>query len=314
VSAEAALRAWGGGTLRLIKDRENAVYEALLADGRRSALRLHRDGYQSVVAIRSELWWMQSVAARGVSVPAPVPTAAGELVHVLPGGQVATMISWVDGAELGAADVALGGSLAERMAQFTAIGRLVADLHNATDTLELPNWFVRHAWDSDGFLGKEPFWGRFWENPALSSGELETLLSARDTARTSLRAYTDNGADFGLIHADVLRENVIFGPNGPVLIDFDDCGFGYRIYDLASFASQNDTEPDYAKLMAAALAGYRGRRGLSDEAVRLLPMFVMLRRFASCGWIVPRVPEGDARIKEYAQRAVRAAKIYLMSV
>jgi len=309
MSAEDALAAWGGGTLRLIKDRENAVYEAQLTDGRRAALRLHRQGYQSVDAIRSELWWMQAVT--GVSVPSPMPTLAGDMLHILPGGRVATMISWVDGDELGAADVALGGSTALKADRFCAIGRLAAQLHEASDGLNLPDWFTRPAWDRDGFLGETPFWGQFWKNPALTSGEIETVLAARDTAGMLLQDYAEDGGDYGLIHADLLRENVLFGADGPVLIDFDDCGFGFRIYDIATLASQNESEPDYAELMAAALAGYREIRALSDQTEQLLPMFVMLRRFASCGWVVPRVSAGDPRMRTYAQRAVTAAERFL---
>lgn len=311
MSAAAALAAWGGGTVRPIKDRENAVFEARLADGRRGALRLHRPGYQSAAAIRSELWWMQAAGRAGVAVPAPVPTRSGALLHELPGGRIATMISWVEGEALGAADVALGGPAARQADRFRAIGALVARLHDATDRLDLPDGFTRHRWDADGFLGETPFWGRFWENPALEPGETETLLAARAVARRLLLDFAAEGADFGLIHADVLRENVLFTDRGPVLIDFDDCGFGFRIYDLASLASQNETEPNHAELMATAIAGYRGERPLSAAAERLLPVFVMLRRFASCGWIVPRVPEADARLRIYAARAVQAAERFL---
>ncbi|MCP3971562.1 MAG: phosphotransferase [Rhodobacteraceae bacterium] len=306
-----ALAAWGGGTLRLIKDRENAVYEVLLADGRRAAMRLHREGYQSEQAIRSELWWMQAVAGAGVAVPAPVPTLAGELLYAGSGGRVATVISWVEGKELGAAEDVLTGDALRQEARFRAIGRLVAELHNATDALTLPDWFNRHAWDAEGFLGDNPFWGRFWESPALNRAGSETIQAARAQAREALVSYLAGGADFGLIHADVLRENVFLGPGGPVLIDFDDCGFGFRIYDLATLASQNEGEPNYAGLMAAALAGYREERELATEAERLLPMFLMLRRFASCGWIVPRAdPEAEA-VRAYAERAVRAAERFL---
>jgi len=309
MSAEEALAAWGGGTLRLIKDRENVVYEARLTDGRRAALRLHREGYQSAAAIRSELWWMKAVA--GIGVPAPVPTLNGRLLHVLPNGRVATMISWVEGEELGAAGQTLAGTEAEQLARFRAVGGLVAQLHNATDALVLPEWFARHSWDREGLLGDEPFWGRFWENPALSVAEVETVLRARDAAQKVLRDY-ESRADCGLIHADVLRENVLFGVYGPVLIDFDDCGFGYRIYDLATLASQNETESNYAELMRVAVEGYREYRAFSVEAERLLPMFVMLRRFASCGWVVPRVPDGDARMRAYAERAAAAAQAFLV--
>jgi len=311
VNAEVALRAWGGGSLRPIKDRENAVYEVKLTDGRRAALRLHREGYQSAESIRSELWWMQAVALAGVPVPLPVPSGGGDLVHILPDGRVATMISWVEGDELGAAEHALGGSQDEKCGRFDAIGQLVARLHNVTDTLVLPDWFCRHYWDADGFLGETPFWGRFWENPTLRLGELDTIQSARTRAGEQLAAFVKAEADFGLIHADVLRENVLFGADGAVLIDFDDCGFGFRIYDLATLASQNETEADHAKLMSAAIAGYRKRRPLSEYAEAMLPCFVMLRRFASCGWIVPRAAPDDPQVRLYTKRAVDAAQRFL---
>jgi len=314
VAAEAAeaLRAWGGATQapRLIKDRENAVFEVHLHSGQRAALRLHRVGYQSAAAITSELWWMQEVGARDVPVPLPVPTQNGALIHELANGRIATMISWVDGAQLGDHGVDLGGSTAEQEARFHKIGALVAKLHNATDALTLPADFERHRWDIDGFLGEAPFWGRFWENPTLSEDEQETVLAAREKAREMLEVFVLDGGDFGLIHADVLRENVLFDGDDAVLIDFDDCGFGFRLYDLASLASQNEQEPHYQALMNAAFEGYRSQRDLPEDTAALLPMFVMLRRFASCGWVVPR--EGVDSQRAYAQRAVRAAERFLI--
>ena len=45
---------WGGCVApRLIKNRENAVFEVMLPSGR-AALRLHRVGYQTEAAVRSE--------------------------------------------------------------------------------------------------------------------------------------------------------------------------------------------------------------------------------------------------------------------
>ncbi len=125
--------------------------------------------------------------------------------------------------------------------------------------------------------------------------------------------FAAQGGDFGLIHADVLRENVLFSAGTVSIIDFDDSGFGFRLYDLATLASQNEDAPDYPDLMAAAVAGYRSIRPLSDTDVALLPMFLMLRRFASMGWVVDRVPVGDARSRTYAARAVNAARKFLDS-
>lgn len=311
--AEAALAAWGGGRIvRFLRDRENAVYEVVLPKIGRAALRLHRPGYQSLGAIRSELWWMQALAQAGLPVPMPVPTVSGDLVFDGT-GRVATVIGWIEGAALGEAGLPLAGSVSEQSKQFTAIGALMARMHNATDALALPEWFTRPRWDLGGLLGGSPVWGKFWESPALTYAERRLVLDARDRATDVLRDFKDQGGDFGLIHADVLRENVLFSGKTGSIIDFDDCGFGFRMYDFATLASQNEDEPHYADLMAAAVDGYRGKRALPKADVALLPLFVMLRRFASMGWVVDRVPKGDARLRVYAQRAVRAADRFVTS-
>ena len=62
--ARAAMRHWGvEDEPRLIKNRENAVFETRTAEGARAALRLHRPGYQSDDSIRSELWWSEALVA-----------------------------------------------------------------------------------------------------------------------------------------------------------------------------------------------------------------------------------------------------------
>jgi Ser/Thr protein kinase RdoA (MazF antagonist) len=73
-----AARHWGGHSPRLIRNRENAVFEIALPTGP-AALRLHRMGYQSDAAIWSELWWCAALAAEGVAVPAALPSQTGDL-------------------------------------------------------------------------------------------------------------------------------------------------------------------------------------------------------------------------------------------
>ncbi len=307
---QAALTAFSAHRPRFITESENAVYEVLTETGR-AALRLHRPGYQSLANIRSELWWVQALANAGVSVPKPIPASTGALIVTLPDGRLASMVEWVRGAPFGEYGKPLAGTGKDQEALFHRIGRAIAHLHNVTDTLTLPDDFQRHAWDSDGFLGDTPFWGRFWENPSLSADEVTLVQRARAVARDRLAVYTENGADYGLIHADVLRSNTYVDGDIVTLIDFDDAGFGYRIYDLATLMSQNEGLDNTPALQAAAIAGYRSMRTLSDEAVALLPMFLMLRRFASMGWIVPRREHGSDWVRIYAERAVAAAQGFL---
>lgn len=305
-----ALAAWEVRHIRLIKDRENAVHEVSLG-GARAALRLHRVGYQSARAIASEIIWMRALAAAGLRVPVPIASRGGEDVVTLATGRLATLVTWIDGTPLGAGGETLAGSAAQQAALFRAVGHAVARLHNVTDRLALPDSFDRHAWDGAGLLGENPFWGRFWESPALSEAERDLILRARDAAAARLADFSAAGGDFGLIHADVLRENVMVDGAGRVtLIDFDDAGWGFRAYDLATLMSQNEGLANSRELREAAIAGYRELRNLPQAAVALLPMFVMLRRFASMGWIVPRAPDSTG-MRGYAERAVAAARAFL---
>lgn len=303
--AEQALALWGGGAEppRLVKNRENIVFELRLADGSHAALRLHRPGYQTLAGIESELHWMRALAQAGLQVPVPVPTQDGALVAVA-GGRCLSCVTWLQGEALGSAEAPLPGEPEEQAALMHDLGALIARLHDATDAMAMPAAFTRPCWDTEGLLGEAPLWGRFWENPAFTAEDRALMLEARAAAR-ALLAPLAKGADFGLIHADVLRENVLRHEGGLALIDFDDAGFGFRHYDLATALVQSLEEPALADLAPALVAGYRTARPLAPGS---LALFVMLRCCASAGWIASRAAPGDPRQRFYAGRALRMAR------
>jgi Ser/Thr protein kinase RdoA (MazF antagonist) len=116
-------RMWGAGTApRLIKNRENAVFEVNLPQGR-AALRLHRRGYQTAAAIRSELWWCEALAKAGLPVPTAIRALTGDLLADLGAGQLASVIDWVDGPVLGQADIPLAGTVQDQCSRYAALGR-----------------------------------------------------------------------------------------------------------------------------------------------------------------------------------------------
>lgn len=302
-----AVAAWGGGpTPQLIKNRENAVFAVQLQAGR-AALRLHRQGYQTEDAIRSELWWCEALANAGVAVPRPIRANDGELLVHLADGRIASGIGWVEGNALGEAGVPLAGSAADQADLHRKLGRLVAEVHTATDRLKLPPVFRRPRWDIDGLVGEAPFWGRFWEHPSLTGDEASVLRKARDFARNRLADYAASGGDQGLIHADVLRENVIINERSLTLIDFDDSGFGFRLFDLGTALSQNLYEPNLAGITQALIEGYDSIRPLDEPDRAMLPLFTMLRTLASVGWTMPRLAPGEPIIRRHIERAVMCA-------
>lgn len=297
---EAAAAFWGARPECLLVERENAVWRVRLGDGRAAALRLHRAGYQTEAAIRSELWWCGALAERGMPVPAPVAGPGGEVLHHLPGGRFASLLGWVEGAPIGAAGVPLAGHEATQAEVHYCLGALLARVHAVTDGLCLPEWFERPAWDIDGLLGERPFWGRFWEHPALTAEEAALMVRARAWLRLRIAEHA-RGAGTAPIHADVLRENVLALDGALSLIDFDDSGMGYRLYDLGTVLSQSLAEPAFPAIRAALMAGY----GTGDGD--MVDAFTLMRCCASVGWTMPRLAPGDPIHRRHILRATALA-------
>lgn len=303
-AADEAAVAWGGHDLQLLRNRENAVYAMRLPGGARAALRLHRQGYQSEAAIQSELWWCAALARAGVAVAAPLPSDSGALLVRLGSGRLASAIAWVAGTPLGEAGQPLAGTAADQVRCHRALGHLLAQVHGATDAMTLPAGFTRPHWDIDGLTGNTPFWGRFWEHPALTPDQAALLRRARDFTRERLTDHLARGGDTGLVHADVLRENVLVNDSSLSLIDFDDCGMGFRLYDLGTVLSQNLSEPNLQAIQAALIEGYASLRPIDAEMV---PVFTLARTLASVGWTAPRLAPDDPIHRSHIARALRCA-------
>ena len=294
LSAEAAAQ-WGGTLTRLLRDRENVVYEMAVPQGR-AALRLHRQGYQTAAAIRAELWWCDALARAGLPVPAALPSRDGAMLVTLSNGRHASAIYWLEGEALGEAGVPFARPLRQTLDLHQSLGALLARLHKATDVLVLPEGFTRPRWDLDGLVGEAPFWGRFWDHPLADADQRATLTRARDALRERL------AGDQGLIHADVLRENVLVDEGKLSLIDFDDSGFGFRLYDLGTVLSQNLYEPAYPEIRDALMDGY----GTDDRA--MVEAFTLARTCASVGWTMPRLGPDDPIHSSHLARAVMCAR------
>lgn len=292
--AQEAAAHWGGTPLRLIRNRENAVFEMRLPSGRRAALRLHRQGYQPEAAIRSELWWCAALAERGVAVPAALPDREGRLLVALSTGRAASAIDWLEGEPLGEAGVPFVTPLPLLLDRHRALGRLIRRLHDTTAGLTLPPDFRRPRWDVDGLTGESPFWGRFWDHPAAAPEQRAVLVRARHALRERLSALPG----VQLVHADVLRENVLVNGSSVFLIDFDDSGWGFPLYDLGTTLSQNLYEPAYAEIRDALMEGY----GTADRD--MVELMTLARTCASVGWTMPRLAADDPVNARHIARAV----------
>lgn len=305
--AKQALPFWGleGASIRLVAQRENAVFRLSHARGN-FALRVHRADYRSRSELQSELAWMAVLGKAGLTVPHPVATLDGEPLAVV-AGRAVDLLHWVSGVQLGT--TGQGIEVPDPVGTIFKLGQTMGWLHNLSDGWERPAGFQRPSWDRAGLLGDAPLWGRFWENPALSGVQAQLLVRARDVAQARLQVL-DRQLDYGLIHADMLFENILVDGMCQCVIDFDDGGFGYRLFDLATTALRLEGLPQEAGLQRALLAGYRNERVLDETE---LPLFVMLRALSYVGWIATRrdVPNWDARQKTAIKVATAKAAQYL---
>ena len=90
---------------------------------------------------------------------------------------------------------------------------------------------------------------------------------------------------FGLVHCDMRLANLLVDGDLTKVIDFDDCGFSWFLYDCATAVSFFEHKPEVPGLLDAWVSGYRKVRDLPSEDVAEIPTFVMLRRLLLVAWI-----------------------------
>ena len=303
-AAHQALAAWSiqVAAVERVSLSENIAFRVADANGKLYVLRLHRPWYHTIDELIAEQVWTAALLDAGVDVPVPVKTREGNgyaLVDVVGEQRPAGLLEWVEGAPLDAAieGEAEDASLERLCGHFAALGEIMAAIHNQATAWSLPPGFARHAFDADGFVGERPFWGRFWESPHLDVAERHRLQSLRKPIHDILSAYGKERGTYSLIHADLHPGNVIVAGPRLHVIDFDDAGFGWHQYDIAVALYNHRSHPRFDALLGALLLGYRRRRPCSAEAVRLLPLFLLIRSLASIGWSAarPEIPHGKER-------------------
>jgi Ser/Thr protein kinase RdoA (MazF antagonist) len=274
-------------SVTLIGVSENAMFRVAAGAGAAMVVRLARPGYaESAAHVSSELLWIETLANDGViRTPGPVRAADGALLASLADDQggrwTAVAFEHVAGTML-EDQLDAGGDAA---GPFTEIGRLSARLHAHARRWRSPDGFLRFSWDTADLVGPAARWGH-WTRAALGPGDRQVLQESQDAA---LRALAVLGVDrsprhFGLIHADLRPANLIVNDGGLTVIDFDDCGYGFYLYDFASALTFYEHRPQAQAMASAWLAGYRDVAPLTREDVRAACALSMLRRLTILGW------------------------------
>ena len=118
---------------------------------------------------------------------------------------------------------------------------------------------------------------------------------------------------FGLIHADMRLANLLVNGRDIQVIDFDDCGFGWFLFDLGASVSFFEHDPRTPALCDAWQRGYRRILPLPAKDAAEIPTFVLLRRLQLVAWVGSHRFADSARDlgAEFTRGACELAERYL---
>ncbi len=297
-------------TAALINVSENATYRVDdPVTGKKWALRVHREGYHSRSAIASELAWQSALKDSGTVVtPAALRGHDGELIQsvanpALPNPRNVVLFEWENGAEPASNDVA----------GFELLGETAARMHAHVKSWQRPTWFERHTWDFETSLGERPHWGRWRDGMGLTP-EIEAVF-AKTVALIAerLERFGQSPDRFNLVHGDMRLANLLMDGGTVKVIDFDDCGFSWFLYDCATTVSFFEHQPEVPELLQAWVRGYRRIGVLSAGEEAEIETFVMLRRLLLVAWIGSHSETGLAQSMgvDYTRGTVPMCERYL---
>lgn len=208
-------------------------------------LRIHEKGFQSIDRLRSTLSWLDALAAAGFHVPKALESPDGRRVIPVGPRHLASVTRWLPGEPCKNDDPQL----------YRPAGRLLARLHEFSRTWTPPAWFTRPRATAaellDGVDAPTP------TPECLTIFDASTkarLKSAIDWARPRFEAAFEQ--DVLLLHADPHGANFLWHPEGLTLIDFDDCAFLPRAYDLATCLIDAMHRDDWRRARDDLFAGY----------------------------------------------------------
>ncbi len=292
----------------LLNLSENATFLARdPATENQLVLRVHRLHYSSVPEIYSELAWIGALRKECiVATAAPVAGINGRLVQTLPS------MGGYPGREVVAFEF-LPGNEPDRTTdlahRFWQLGEINARLHGHARGWQKPTGFVRKRWDFDAMVGPQAYWGSWRVGLGLESSGVSLIEQVLALIGEKLHTFGMSPERFGLVHADLRLANLLVDGDTLRVIDFDDCGFSWFMYDFAAAVSFIEHEPTMPTLMAAWINGYRNVAPLDDEEVAMIPLFVMLRRILLTAWVASHaeVPFARELGNEYTAGTLRLA-------
>lgn len=296
--------------VRLLSHSENAVFLLEGKDGWRKILRVHRVNYHTENAVLSELAWMEALHNdAGVETPKAVPGIDGELIQKVlakPGekARMVVLFDFITGTE---------PKIDDLIEAFCHLGTIAAHMHIHARSWKRPDFFERMSWDYENSFGAAPNWGSWKAGFACHKPGFEIVQRADQVMKFRLQAFGQDKDRFGLVHSDLRLANLLVEGGKTKVLDFDDCGLGWFLYDVASSMTFLENDPKAEAIIASWIEGYQTIGRLSRAEIKEIPTFMMFRRLVVMGWAGSHPDTDLAREMgdEYSVGTVELAEKYI---
>lgn len=277
----------------LIVLSENATYmvKNKITGEKDGVLRISRPGYHTLEELNSEMKWLNQINEYTPLIVAnPIKGIDGRDIQIVTGDDekqyFCVMCEYLPG------ETPDENNEEQMIKQFKYLGETTAYLHRQTEIWNGTERLERIEWTYDTIIGDHAAWGS-WKNFSEMTPEAEIILSkVSSIIKKRLERYGKNNNNFGLIHADLRLSNLILEGDQIKVIDFDDCGFGWHLHDLASALSFIEEKPIVPKLVNAWLSGYKKVLPFTDTDFEEIDTFIMMRRLQLTAWLASHQESG----------------------
>jgi Ser/Thr protein kinase RdoA (MazF antagonist) len=195
----------------------------------------------------------------------------------------------------------------------------MARLHRYIASWNPPKGFTRRRWNWEGLFGDGAGFNlagsEVWN--LLPQTYYEPFKRIADQVRQVMDDLGEGVDAFGLIHADLQlgeESNVLFYRGDARPIDFDDCGYGYWVYDFASTLCHWKDFGGWHRIKDALMSRYAEIKPLPHDQLEYLDLFMAARHVSEILWAVDLAqtnPDFKEQVDDWMRYAGRHVKRYL---
>ena len=265
------------------------------AEASKFFLRVAPANWRCIEQINAEIDLLQFLNGHNISVPQPISTRNGDRIQTInaPEGDRYTVLF-----------SSAPGTPVHEMTQSIShqFGSAVAQLHQVTNsypqTQPLPVYDLTEMLDRSLKLIEPLFTDQ--------RNDFEHLLHLSSTLKQVTGRLPIASSIFGICHGDLNASNFHEHDNGNwSLVDFEYTGYGWRIFDIATFFNTqlvDRSRTDQIKdVLDSFLAGYQEVRKLTSTELEALPAFVILRQIWLLGTSARYIPKSTVGAEMHRQ-------------